>query len=328
MNVSNVKIMFKEEYFTEIDAYLSNNMATEERQIFEAKLKSDAALAAELDAYRQVLTGIEPLEKQQLRHQIATVTSDLTAEGFFKSENDPLSIKGQIDAVHVGMQGEGFFKTESDPLSIKGKIDAVHVGMQGESAFLEEKTKVRTLTRWIMAAAASVLLLVIGYNIGKPKVDFDAVATQYIKPEEKEAAALISNLKNPDAMGSGTKSADLLHALELYQARNYADAITAFRNYKTQYGQSADGTTDFYLAVSLLANKGNLDEATALLKPLANEPKSDWAAEATWYLALVHLKNKKNTEGVVLLKQIAAQTDGRFQQQATALLKADRKSVV
>ena len=316
--------MFKEEYFTEIDAYLSNNMATEERQIFEEKLKSDAALAAELDTYQQVLTGIEPLEKQQLRHKIATVTSDLTAERFFKTENDPLSIKDKIVAVTSDLTAEGFFKTENDPLSIKSKIDAVHVGMQGESFFVEEKTKVRTMTplRWIMAAAASVLLLVIGYNIGKPKVDFDAVATQYIKPEEKEAVALILNLKNPDAMGSGTKSADLLHALELYQARNYADAITAFRNYKTQYGQSADGTTDFYLAVSLLANKGNLDEATALLKPLANEPKSDWAAEATWYLALVHLKNKKNTEGVVLLKQIAAQTDGRFQQQATALLKA------
>ncbi len=292
--------MFKEIYFREIDAYLSGNMTDEERQVFEKKLIEDLDLASELEAYKQVLTGIEPIEKQQLRQQIGNIASDLKVEGFFKTENDPLSIKSQITSVHAALQNEDFFK--------------------------EEQTKIRKITPmlWVMAAAASVLLLVaVGYWLffSKPKVDYEAVASRYFVPEKNESNLLIRKLTEQNGMAAGSpQEAGFLNALKLYQAEKYTEAIAAFENYTTQYGKDADVAAHFYTAISLLNKNEQIDEAIRLLTPLAADVESGWSEEANWYLALAKIKNKKYTEGVLLLKKIAAEKDAAHQNEAHKLL--------
>jgi TolA-binding protein len=293
--------MFKETYFTEIDAYASGNMTPDERTAFENRLKTEPDLAAELVAFQDVLGGIEPLQRQGLRHQIGNVVADLKTEGFFKNEEKT---------------------AEQDPLSIKGKIANIHAEFAEKSFFYEgNKVKTRRFSVWQWAAAASIALLVgVGlWFISSKKTDNSAIfVAEAFKAETVVPDVLISKLKSQTGMATGQADADLLRCFELYKAKDYAAAKTALQAHVTQFGDKTDiRAAEFYFALTCIATQTDGTKAISTLQNLQKE--TAWMSEANWFLALAYLQNGQNTEGSVLLKKIAENGDN-FKEEAVALL--------
>ncbi len=300
--------MFNEKYFTEIDAYLSGNMPPDEQTAFENQLKNEPELAAELAEFQRLLSGIEPLNQQRLRHQISNVKAGLEADGFFK--------KGENSAVE-------------DPLSIKSKIADIHAEL-GEKGFFKPKNDIKTrrISAWQYAAAASVALLVaVGlWLFSSKKTDnTGAIVAAAFQSETAVPEVIISKLKSQTGMASGEAAdADLLRCLELYKAKNYAAARPALQQYIAQFGNKVDRSlAEFYFALSCIAENKDLEKAIPLLEYLRTQ--TAWASDANWFLALAYLQNGRNTEGVTLLKKIAESNDSFKKESIELLQKLDKK---
>ncbi|RMD72586.1 MAG: hypothetical protein D6818_06185 [Bacteroidetes bacterium] len=74
----------------------------------------------------------------------------------------------------------------------------------------------------------------------------------------------------------------------------------------------------FFLAQALMA-QGKLDEALPLFEKVHQRSESAYREAATWYLALIHLKNNRTAQAVSLLDSLR-QSNGYYSRQAEALL--------
>jgi TolA-binding protein len=308
--------MFNEIYFTEIDAYVSGNMTPDERTAFENRLKTEPDLATELADFQQVLGNIEPIERQQLRHQIGNVAADLKADGFFE--------KGENSA-------EGGPLSWNIPTSsgIKDKIADIHAEL-GEKGFFEPQNDVKTrrFSIWQYAAAASIALLIgVGFWLFSPKKtdNTGAIVAAAFQSETAVPEVIISKLKSQTGMASGEASdADLLRCLELYKAKNYAAARPALQQHIAQFGNQSDvKAAQFYYALACIGDNKELEKAIPILENLRTQ--TAWASDASWFLALAYLQNGRYTEGSSMLKKIAESNDSFKKESIELLQKLDKK---
>ncbi|MEM6318734.1 MAG: hypothetical protein AAF960_13765 [Bacteroidota bacterium] len=110
---------------------------------------------------------------------------------------------------------------------------------------------------------------------------------------------------------------DLRIALEKYQQKDYQGSITAFEDY--QKFQPQNTYANFLFALANL-EIGNVAMASNVLETVRiNDPIQ--YADATWYLALAKIKQKKIEEAILLLKELENYQQVYYRKKAVALLK-------
>lgn len=216
-----------------IEAYLSDELSAEEQKAFEERLQADAALQAEVTAYRSLFQGFEGLQADAFQANMTKWESSWadTADG----DTDLIEwyLKGELGAtaqqkVEYRMQKEeGFAKKVKDYQKLLEGFGAL-----GSEAFSDkmksweakkveepvdqrpQTPKVRRLQPiFVRLAAAAVILLLIGVGL-----------QQYMKPQFSNETLMADfytetvpgNLMNPDApldSNQLAKQFDAIHRL-------------------------------------------------------------------------------------------------------------------
>lgn len=160
--------------------------------------------------------------------------------------------------------------------------------------------------RWVWAAAASVLLLVVGYW----------GVTQFSSP------GLYAEYEYVDpglpVLMSQSDDYQLYDALTYYGEGNYAVAEEKLLQIEAQYPNS--DTLAYYLGASQLY-QGKTAEAKQPLQKVATANDSRFTQRAEWLLVLAALKEKDTARAKELLQAILNTNDHEFLQKALDLQK-------
>ncbi len=104
--------------------------------------------------------------------------------------------------------------------------------------------------------------------------------------------------------------------LQTYDAKKYRESVTYFRTAKQEHPN--DLQVEFFHGLSLL-KAGETQQAMPILEKIMNEPKSGYSNDATWYLALAHLKIG-NTDRTESLLSLLISSDNYYNKKAATLL--------
>ncbi len=160
--------------------------------------------------------------------------------------------------------------------------------------------------RWVWAAAASVLLLVVGYW----------GVTQFSSP------GLYAEYEYVDpglpVLMSQSDDYQLYDALTYYGEGNYAVAEQKLLEIKAQYPES--DTLAYYLGASQLY-QGKTGAAVQSLQKVAAANDSRFVQRAEWLLVLAALKEEDKARAKQLLQAILTTPDHEFRQKAQDLQK-------
>jgi len=106
-------------------------------------------------------------------------------------------------------------------------------------------------------------------------------------------------------------------ALQLYEQGHYQEALERFE----RYFQSLPTESDilFYAGISCIETN-QLEKAEIYLQQAARQPSNVFAAQAQWYLALIHLKKNNRRQARQQLQVLTRYTD-IYKHKANQLLK-------
>lgn len=220
---------------------------------------------------------------------------------------------GQLDAtdrqqLEERMQSDPLFRLKAEEVrnliigieeaSLESKLHAFHAAVEKT----DPVTAVRTIPlyrRW-WAAAAVLLLAITATWVLWPKAGKDErLYLSYFTPD----------IGLPVAMGSSDSASYLFYdGMVSYKEEKYE---TAFQKWQglANAGSSSD-TLQYYMAMALL-NQGQHSEAEKILSPLAENSDNAFNGNASWYLALIHLKNGDRINAIRLLKKIPGREEAR-----------------
>lgn len=161
----------------------------------------------------------------------------------------------------------------------------------------QKETKVIAFKPWYYAVAA---ILVIALGI----FTFTQNDPQYGDYNQHENAYF---------MERGDEDVNLKNAQDFFNAKEYANAVTAFE----KVADLNKPELQYFYAIALIETN-KYPKAEALLKTI-QQGTSSFKEKAVWYLALSNLKQKKFVNCKTLLKQIPA--DAEDYEKAQQLLK-------
>ncbi|MDJ1500530.1 tetratricopeptide repeat protein [Xanthocytophaga agilis] len=161
----------------------------------------------------------------------------------------------------------------------------------------------RTRQRFYWAAAAAIVLLIPVYLLLKANVSHDALFARYFTPYENTA----TQSANQDPLN---------HALQLYRAKNYAQALGILETLEDK-GNASDSALFYKANVHMQLEQPT--EAITTLKQISST--STFYDEAQWYLALAYFQNKETNKAKELLTNIAQTPAHPYHQQAQELSK-------
>lgn len=170
---------------------------------------------------------------------------------------------------------------------------------------LETTAKVRRLrpNRWILAAAASVLLVLAIYW-GQRNSTPDLYAQyEYVDPG---LPVLMS--QSDDHL--------LYDALTYYGEENYPVAAEKLQSIREQYAES--DTLNYYLGASLLY-QGETEQATPYLQQVSAKENSRFRQRAEWLLVLAALRDKETDTAKARLENLLQTPGHEFFEQAQEL---------
>lgn len=163
-------------------------------------------------------------------------------------------------------------------------------------------------------AAALLFLMTIGFAVQfstKSKISSSDLYTEYYQPYDVPDS-LVRSAASPNI----PVSAPLAEAIATYKNLPYEKSTdnipTAF-----DYNPEEAALTQLLKGLILL-EKGQTEEAITSLKK-AQSSKTKFSEDATWYLALAHLKEKNSTNSIQYLDQILAIQNGFYYNNAKTL---------
>ncbi len=109
---------------------------------------------------------------------------------------------------------------------------------------------------------------------------------------------------------------DFDKAMQLFNDQRYKESTAYFRDYLNSQPENA--AVNFYAGVALLES----GEAAAAAEQLetARINSEQFYEEASWYLALAHIRMEEPREARTVLKELLKYKDGFYKEKATALL--------
>ncbi len=172
----------------------------------------------------------------------------------------------------------------------------------------QKETQVRRLRpiRTILAAAASVLIIVVAY-FGFVR---DNEPGLYAKYEYVDPGLPVLMSQSKDHM--------LYDAMTYFGEGNYEVAAEKLIQIQDQYAGS--DTLSYYLGASLLY-QGQTEEARTALQPVTEMEDSRFREKAEWLLVLTALKEKDEEKARSALQRILEQPDHAFIEEAKQLQK-------
>lgn len=344
---------FKEEQYQEIEAYLLGNLDEAERVLFEAKVNEQVALQELLAEYTNIDQGIHQFYSRQILNQ---VVQDLEAEGFFideqdienyflgkleaekapifekKLQSDPLFAQ-QVADFEAMIQGINNFQRDNE---LKASLQKLGKELEQESFFATEpptqteksdvtpnrapqRRRLILIYRLSIAASFILLLSFVVWMLTENKLRrIESLAIRSTLPEETILRKVINDLNQegfipaehilaPDSLKKG---------LSLYQQKEFEQAYQQLKAYVKLYPQVEIG--QFYFGVSSL-HMQDFKSAEQSFKIILKNEKSDFRADAQWFLAIVELRTNP-TMGKQHIKDIAKEDRSPFQGTAQALV--------
>ena len=159
---------------------------------------------------------------------------------------------------------------------------------------------------WFVAAVAIALIGFFAWFVIEPKVQPDKLYAEYFEPYPVYQVSR-----------SEDHEPQFQEAMELYGLERYAEAGDILRNLELSQDQQQQSVR-FYLAITML-HENKLEEAQTILKEMIGRSDSKFSEQATWYLALAHLKTNEKSAAIQLLGELS-DAPGRFGKLSTELL--------
>ncbi len=194
------------------------------------------------------------------------------------------------------------------PDQINLELDALRIRMQER---LKEEMPVPHIAYWNRVAAAAMIALALGATW---------MYWHHTKNERLYAGVFHPMESNLLYLRGGVDEAALAEKtmpMRLYEAGRFEDALPLFERYLEEY--PADFYTALYGGIAAM-EVGQFDIAQTWLESVRfNAPEH--YAEATWYLALRHLRAGEREECISLLQELQEAKDPDWAERAATLLK-------
>jgi tetratricopeptide (TPR) repeat protein len=185
---------------------------------------------------------------------------------------------------------------------------------------LEEDAPVVRRLPWLRIAAGFLILLsasLFTWNILKNQ----APGNEQLYAANFESYASEVNLQirslQPGEMAPVDDTRQAFNrAMEAYNAEDFQVSLVAFDEYLTDRPQ--DALALFYLGMAYL----ELDQPALAVGPLRQTREADtlYYEEATWYLALAHIKLDNSSQALVELKKLLDLPESRYHKRAKILI--------
>lgn len=147
--------------------------------------------------------------------------------------------------------------------------------------------------KYVLAIAASLLLLILSYNyfFENGKRSYQLTFEQYYEPESENIDHILDRLSEIGFVPSGDEGKELLiQGLENYREGDFQEALKALELYHADAPADLEG--QFYLGISYLA-QGAFRKTVYILEPLVENELFEQQELLHWYLALAYLKGGK-----------------------------------
>jgi len=261
---------------TTIDQYLSGELDGELLEIFDKRLQRDESFAKEVEHHTDLLKGIAIFSERSIKDDLDQVQSELERDKFFTKPSN--------------------VRTTTDTSPPEAKV-------------------VQFSFRKVLAYAATVLLLVSAgfwFFYQNSTTSQDHFASHYYPYQDVLTEDILDELSS---FGFGEvsekdKLKELNSCMVLYNKKSFQLANSAFEKYLKKYPNDLEAK--FYQSLSLIELE-KYNQAIDQLYILHKTEGFKFKKEATWYLALVYLKNQQTELANQLLKIIASDKDSPFQ---------------
>ncbi len=196
------------------------------------------------------------------------------------------------------------------PDSINQELEALRARMQER---LQEEVPAPRIVIWNRVAAAAMIALALGAAwMYWHHTEHERLYAGVFRPMESD---LLSLRGEADAV-----PAEKAAPLRLYDAGRFEEALPLFVQYLE--AQPADFYTALYGGIAAVEAEQYELAQTWLENVRFNAP--EYYAEATWYLALAHLRAGERKECMALLEELQEAKDADWAEQAANLLKKMR----
>ncbi len=244
-------------------------------------------------------------EKRTVTTEIEQINSEIKAGGIDELTRDMVT-KWQVNKRMDGGENE---KSREIRDFIKSSLESGEK-IPEDSSLPEAsiRTDRFTITKLISLTAAAAVGLFIMFKILLPSSDPDSIYNRYYEP---------FNIISPVTRGNtGGDVIDISSSIESYKLGNYESAAIGFSDaiFKDPSGVSSH----FYLGITYLA-LGNFKQAVQELSVVAGG-KSEYTAEAKWYLGLAFLKTGASEKASLCFKSLY-QTSGFYKKRAEKILR-------
>jgi tetratricopeptide (TPR) repeat protein len=288
------------------ERYLDAEMTDKERQNFETKLESDEVLRIEFLLYKKIIQTLEKSQKELLViHQATRQQADLETKKqvLFKAYHEQILSEGEKIKFEERLSNEKLFSYEWN------------------TYFQEEKdkkvvalTKRKRIYRNVMAGAAVMLVLIMGYWWNGQISDYNQLVANYYEVPDNYLTETIDTIV---IKGEPDENVNLLlqQGLAAYTSAKYDSTIYYLNQYVV-----LEGTTDtaslaqLYIGIAYY-EQGNYNKAIDVLKS-GSENIQDLIYHGKlrnliqWHLGLTYLKVNKKEEALVIFKYLS--TDAKY----------------
>ncbi|BDS15595.1 tetratricopeptide repeat protein [Aureispira anguillae] len=299
-----------------LDKYALNQLTNEDKVWLKNALAKDPSLQQELDLYTDIVNGMAHYMDQkntnELKAKIADVGTHLEQDGFFET---PLN---QALIQQIQLEGEK---------ELQQIIRSVDKNLEQDGFFRHQDHSKNTSTSFfkrlkpLIAAASILLILSLGWQLFAPATfDTEEQYTLAFKPYENTLSNSIELELSEHGFGGNPKTVplnQLLEAMAVYDKGNYAKASQLLSDVlKDGVDANFLPATKFYLALSYMGDNAH-DKALPILQKISAQEFTQQET-ATWYLALVYLKEGNLKASEQTLERL--NSSKQYRQKATQLL--------
>jgi hypothetical protein len=292
----------KSENIALFDNYLAGEMPVTERQLFEQRLQDSKPFSAEFYLFKTFVYAMKELPAFARSHDLADelrreqqADFQLQFENYSSGKISPeerLSFESRI-------KDDDYFAWQFE------RYREAHPGGRAQDTPLAKIVRLPAARRWVLAAAAAVLLAVLSWFILNPARQAATIYARY------DVAALLPKteyaLVNEGYLHKGilgdTDFNDLkIKGLQAYDDKNWPESIRLLSEYLQKATPSDEETPDEINLINLYVGRawlelGNAPKAIEILqkadKGVVDKMNYGLLQEfMRWQLTLAHLKNK------------------------------------